>query len=316
MANTAKATAAEPTLTVLSEKAIKNRYEFVLLFDVKNGNPNGDPDAGNAPRVDPETGHGLVSDVCMKRKIRNFITLVKRKPDGSPEDGYDIYVKEKAILNEQHQKGYDALGLDPKKKDGKLKDGESPKEERVRRWMCQTFFDVRMFGAVMSTGVNAGQVRGPVQISFAESISPITSLEQSITRMAVTTTKESESQSGGNRTMGRKEIVPYALYRVHGYISPFLAEQTGFDETDLELLFASLTQMFDHDRSASRGEMSPCKLVVFKHEDKLGNAPAKKLFDLVTVEAKTPELPPRSFDDYVVRVSDAKPKKITIDELL
>lgn len=317
MAKTKTATEKEPTIDELSQKAIKNRYEFVLLYDVKNGNPNGDPDAGNAPRVDPETGHGLVSDVCLKRKIRNFITLVKRKPDGPPEEGYDIYVKEKAILNEQHQRGYAALGLDAKKKEGKLKEGESSKEERVRRWMCQTFFDVRMFGAVMSTGVNAGQVRGPVQISFSQSISPIVSLEQSITRMAVTTEKESIAQQGGNRTMGRKEIVPYALYRVHGYISPFLADQTGFDEKDLELLFQSLTQMFDHDRSASRGEMSPCKLIVFKHEDKLGNAPAKKLFDMVQVTAKTPSMPPRSFDDYEVKVERTDlPKQVHLDELL
>ncbi len=317
MAKTKTAKVTEPTLEELADKAIKHRYEFVLLYDVKNGNPNGDPDAGNAPRLDPETGHGLVSDVCLKRKIRNFITLVKRNPDGSPEDGYDIYVKEKAILNEQHQRGYTALGLDAKKKEGKLKEGESPKEERVRRWMCQTFFDVRMFGAVMSTGVNAGQVRGPVQISFSQSISPIVSLEQSITRMAVTTEKESIAQQGGNRTMGRKEIVPYALYRVHGYISPFLADQTGFDDTDLELLFQSLTQMFDHDRSASRGEMGPCKLVVFKHEDKLGNAPAKKLFDLVKVTANNPALPARSFDDYTVTIDkSSSPKKVTIEELI
>ena len=311
------ATKTEPNLGELAEKAIKHRYEFVLLFDVKNGNPNGDPDAGNAPRVDPETGHGLVSDVCLKRKIRNFITLVKRKPDGSPEDGYDIYVKEKAILNEQHQRGYDALGLKSTGSEGKLKEGESPREERVRRWMCNTFFDIRMFGAVMSTKVNAGQVRGPVQISFAQSISPIVSLEQSITRMAVTTEKESAAQKGGNRTMGRKEIIPYALYRVHGYISPFLADQTGFGDEDLELLFTSLAQMFDHDRSASRGEMSPCKLIVFKHEDKLGNAPAKKLFDMVTVTPKTPELPPRSFEDYEVTVDEsAKPKKVSVEELI
>lgn len=311
------ATVIEATPEELSEHAIANRYEFVLLFDVKNGNPNGDPDAGNAPRVDPETGHGLVSDVCIKRKIRNFITLVKRKPDGSPEDGYDIYVKEKAILNDQHQRGYDALGLDSKKKQAKLKEGESPKEERVRRWMCQTFFDVRMFGAVMSTGVNAGQVRGPVQVSFARSIDPIASLEQSITRMAVTTEKESEKQSGGNRTMGRKEIVPYALYRQHGYISPFLAQQTGFDDNDLDLLFDSLLQMFDHDRSATRGEMSACKLIVFKHDNALGNAPAKKLFDRIQVSAKKSVEVPRSFDDYdvVIDSSDA-PSGIRIDETL
>ena len=312
-----KSAVAEPTIGELAEKAINNRYEFVLLYDVKNGNPNGDPDAGNAPRVDPETGHGLVSDVCLKRKIRNFITLVKRDAEGKPDNGFDIYVKEKAILNEQHQRGYDALGLKSSGKEGKLKEGESPREERVRRWMCNTFFDIRMFGAVMSTKVNAGQVRGPVQIAFSRSIEPIVSLEQSITRMAVTTEKESQAQDGGNRTMGRKEIVPYALYRVHGYISPFLAEQTGFSDEDLELLFNSLAQMFDHDRSASRGEMNPCALVVFKHESKLGNAPAKKLFDLVEVTPKNPGTPARSFDDYEVKVNkDDCPKGIELDERL
>ncbi|EMI57443.1 type I-C CRISPR-associated protein Cas7/Csd2 [Rhodopirellula sallentina] len=308
---------AEPTAADLSKDAIANRYEFVLLFDVTNGNPNGDPDAGNAPRVDPETGHGLVSDVCIKRKVRNLITLAKRKEDGSPEDGYDIYVKEKAILNDQHKRGYDALGLDPKKKEGKLKEGESPKEERVRRWMCQNFFDVRMFGAVMSTGVNAGQVRGPIQFAFARSVDRIASLEQSITRMAVTTEKESAKQEGGNRTMGRKEIVPYALYEMHGYISPFLAQQTGFNEDDLELFFNALTQMFDHDRSASRGEMSACRLIVFKHDSPLGNAPARKLFSLVDIKLKDGVEVPRSFEDYTVTIDESKkPGGIEIIERL
>lgn len=291
----------ETTSGDLASRAIQNRYEFVLLFDVLNGNPNGDPDAGNAPRVDPETGRGLVSDVCLKRKIRNFITLARREGDGQPAPGYDIYVKEKAILNDQHARGYKALGLDPKEK-GKAKAGEEPKEERVRRWMCNTFFDVRMFGAVMSTGVNAGQVRGPVQIAFAASVDPIVSLEQSITRMAVTTEQESQKQDGGNRTMGRKEIVPYALYRAHGFISPFLAEQTGFSDEDLELLFAALEQMFDHDRSAARGEMSTRKLLVFKHNSKLGSAPARKLFDCVNVMAKNPVQPARSFADYEITI--------------
>jgi CRISPR-associated protein Csd2 len=224
------ATTSDTPATNMAEDAITNRYEFVLLFDVRNGNPNGDPDAGNAPRVDPETGHGLVSDVCLKRKIRNYISLAKANENGV-EPRYDIYVKEKAILNKQHERGYEALGLDPKKP-SKSKNGEAPPEERVRRWMCQTFFDVRMFGAVMSTGVNAGQVRGPVQIAFATSIDPIVSLEQSITRMAVTTEDEAKKQAGGNRTMGRKEIVPYALYRSHAFISASLAEQTGFNFAD------------------------------------------------------------------------------------
>ncbi|NLY02404.1 MAG: type I-C CRISPR-associated protein Cas7/Csd2 [Rhodopirellula sp.] len=314
------AIAAEPTIQDLAGRAIQNRYEFVLLFDVINGNPNGDPDAGNAPRIDPETGHGLVSDVCLKRKIRNFITLVKRGPDGNPLSGYDIYVKERAILNDQHLRGYQALGLDPKNAP-KPKDGESPAEERVRRWMCQTFFDIRMFGAVMSTGVNAGQVRGPVQMPFARSIQPIVSLEQSITRMAVTTEREKleqeKKQAGQARTMGRKEIVPYGLYRAHGFVSPYLAEQTGFDKDDLELLFQSLEQMFDHDRSAARGEMSACKLFVFEHASKLGNAPARRLFELIKVEPSDPGQAPRKFGDYVVTVNrDGCPEGITLHERL
>lgn len=307
-------TATDVSATDLAANAIDRRYEFVLLFDVKNGNPNGDPDAGNAPRVDPETGHGLVSDVCLKRKIRNYITLAKNT-NGNPDPGYDIYVREKAILNQQHERGYQALGIDPKEKQGKLKEGESPAEERVRRWMCQTFFDVRMFGAVMSTGVNAGQVRGPVQIAFARSISPIVSLEQSITRMAVTTEKESEKQAGGNRTMGRKEIVPYALYRAHGFISPHLAEQTGFSDVDLELLWSALEQMFEHDHSAARGEMGTCRLFVFEHESKLGNTSARKLFDAITVNQKDVGKPPRSFDDYEVIVqTDGIPNGVTLHE--
>jgi len=306
--------------TDTSDPAIQNRYEFVLLFDVTNGNPNGDPDAGNAPRIDAETGHGLVSDVCLKRKIRNFITLVKRGDDGGPAPSYDIYVKEKAVLNQQHERGYEALGIDPKKPP-KPKAGESPAEERVRRWMCQTFFDIRMFGAVMTTGVNAGQVRGPVQMPFARSIEPIVSLEQSITRMAVTTEREKETQeqkqSGQARTMGRKEIVPYALYRAHGFISPFLADDTGFNDEDLELLFTALVQMFDHDRSAARGEMSACRLIVFKHDSKLGSAPARQLFELIDVKPKNPDAPARSFRDYSVTIDGERlPDGVTLHERL
>ncbi len=307
MAKSSSATAEAPA-------AIENRYEFVLLYDVRNGNPNGDPDAGNAPRVDPETGHGLVSDVCLKRKIRNYITLAKASA-GEPEPGYDIYVKEKAILNDQHERAYKALGLDSKK--GAKNDGDEPAETRARRWMCQTFFDVRMFGAVMSTGVNAGQVRGPVQIAFSRSIDPIVSLEQSITRMAVTTADESKKQAGGNRTMGRKEIVPYALYRVHGFINANLAEQTGFNDGDLALLWSALENMFEHDRSASRGEMSACKLFVFEHESRLGNAPAAKLFRLIDVALKDSTKPPRRFEDYEVTVqSSAVPEGVTLHERL
>lgn len=314
------ATATEPSTADLAGRAIQHRYEFVLLFDVRNGNPNGDPDAGNAPRIDPETGHGLVSDVCLKRKIRNFISMVKLTPAGVPEPGYDIYVKEKAVLNKQHLRGYEALGLDPKNPP-KLKADESPAEERVRRWMCQTFFDIRMFGAVMTTEVNAGQVRGPVQLAFGRSIQPIVSLEQAITRMAVTTEREKQeqekTQAGQARTMGRKEIVPYALYRAHGFVSPYLAADTGFNDADLELLFKALEQMFDHDRSATRGEMSTCKLFVFKHDSKLGNAPAKRLFESIRVAPKNASEPPRCFEDYVITIArEALPEGVALHERL
>ena len=287
---------------------LQNRYEFILLYDVKSGNPNGDPDAGNAPRIDPETGHGFVSDVCLKRKIRNYICLAKGVSQGEPEPGYDIYVKEKAILNNQHQRAYTAKALDPKIK-GKEKAGQI---SEARTWMCQTFFDIRMFGAVMTTEINCGQVRGPVQIAFSRSIDPITPLEQSLTRMAVTTERESESQSGDNRTMGRKEIVPYGLYRAHGYISPHLAADTGFSTDDLELLWQALLNMFEHDHSAARGEMATRKLFVFKHDSMLGVCPAHVLFDTVTVERNDPERPPRDFKDYTVRFDqDALPPGIT-----
>lgn len=288
---------------------IDRRYDFALLFDVVNGNPNGDPDAGNSPRIDPETGHGLVSDVCLKRKIRNFICLAKFE-NGQPEPGYDIYVKEKAVLNQQHQRAYDAPEL-------KNVEKTTDKISLARKWMCQTFFDVRMFGAVMSTGVNCGQVRGPVQIAFSRSIDPITPLEQSITRMAVTTEKESEKQDGGNRTMGRKEIIPYALYVAHGFISPHLADDTGFSNADLDLLWQSLTMMFEHDRSAARGEMASRKLVVFEHASKLGNAPAHSLFDRLKIVRKDLTRPARSYADYDVSLNtDNLPSGITIHNKL
>jgi len=281
---------------------IKNRYEFVFLFDVKNGNPNGDPDNANAPRMDFETQHGWVSDVCLKRKIRNFINLVKVDDEGDPEAGYDVYIKERSILNQTHQKAYDALGL---KIEAKTKsDEKNAMADKARNWMCQTYFDIRMFGAVMTTGVNCGQVRGPVQLAFSTSIDPIASQEQSLTRMAVTTEAESEKQDGSNRTMGRKDIVPYGLYRCHGFISAPFAAQTGFSEEDLELLFQSLEQMFDHDHSAARGEMSARRLLVFKHENKLGNAPSHKLFDAVSVKKKEGIEAPRSFSDYEVTIND------------
>jgi CRISPR-associated protein Csd2 len=300
-------------MTTATASTIQHRYDFVLFFDVINGNPNGDPDAGNAPRIDPETGLGLVSDVCLKRKVRNFISLVQRDQSGGPPNGFDIYVKEKAILNNQHQRAYDALKLDPK---AKAEKGKPTNEERARGWMCQTFFDIRMFGAVMSTGVNAGQVRGPVQFAFARSIDPIVALEQSITRMAVTTEEESKSQDGGNRTMGRKEIIPYALYVAHGFISPQLAAQTGFNVDDLQLLARALDGMFEHDRSAARGEMSTRGLWFFKHESPLGNARASQLFDLIEVRRRDDTKPPRQFRDYDVTIHrDRLPKGITLLEL-
>jgi CRISPR-associated protein Csd2 len=291
---------------------ITSRYDFVLLYDVTNGNPNGDPDAGNAPRLDPETGYGLVSDVCIKRKIRNYICLAKGAAEGKPAPGYDIYVKERAVLNRQHARAYAALkakgveGAEIDPKTGKSKPGV---EDQARDWMCETFFDVRMFGAVMSVGVNAGQVRGPVQVTFSRSVDPIVSLEQSITRMAVTTEKESENQDGGNRTMGRKEIVPYALYRCHGFISPHLAAQTKLSQADVDLLWKALVNMFEHDHSAARGEMATRKLYVFEHEadepgrPALGRAPAHQLFDRITVARKDDKKPARAFGDYVVTVN-------------
>lgn len=293
---------------------IKNRYDFVLLFDVTNGNPNGDPDAGNSPRIDPETGHGLVSDVCLKRKVRNYICLGKTNPsNGDPEQGYDIYVKEKAILNRQHQRAYEALKLNPESK-GKEKAGQV---SEARAWMCQTFFDIRMFGAVMATNVNCGQVRGPVQLTFSRSVDPIVSLEESITRMAVTTEKEAEKQGGDNRTMGRKEIVPYGLYVTHGFISPHLAADTGFSGADLNLLWQALKTMFEHDRSAARGEMVSRKLFVFEHESPLGNAPAHALFDRIGINRKEPTKPARAFSDYAVILDKENlPPGITVHEML
>jgi CRISPR-associated protein Csd2 len=287
---------------------INHRYDFLLLFDVINGNPNGDPDAGNAPRIDPETGHGLVSDVCLKRKIRNYVCLAKNN-NGEPCPGYDIYVKEKAVLNQQHLRAYTAKKLDPNAK-GKEKAGQV---SEARAWMCQTFFDIRMFGAVMGTEINCGQVRGPVQIAFARSIDPIVALEQAITRMAVTNDRDVEKE----RTMGRKEIVPYALYCAHGFISPHLAADTGFSRADLELLWNALAMMFEHDRSAARGEMASRKLMVFEHESMLGNAPAHALFERVRVSRKDAKMPARAFADYTVEVDRAElPSGIRIMELL
>lgn len=280
--------------------AIKNRYDFVYLFDVTNGNPNGDPDAGNLPRVDPETGYGLVTDVCLKRKVRNFISLVQ-----AGKTGYDIYVKEKAILNLQHTMAYTALKIDPKNRKTKGKD-RADEDRKLTEWMCENFFDIRTFGAVMTTEVNCGQVRGPVQFAMARSVDPIFSQEHAVTRCAVTTEKESEQQSGGNRTMGRKFTIPYALYMAHGFINPHLAAQTGFSDQDLDLLFKSLEQMFETDRSASRGEMNARRLFVFKHESALGNAPAHKLFERIKIARKDSTKPARAFADYEISVAGAK----------
>lgn len=290
---------------------IKNRYEFVYLFDVENGNPNGDPDSGNMPRIDPETSHGIITDVCLKRKIRNFVDITKKNLPP-----YEIYVREKAILNQTHERAHQAIGAKAETKEGKRK-GSGEEVDRARQWMCQNFYDVRTFGAVMSTGTNCGQVRGPVQFNFARSIDPVVPLEVSITRMAVTTEKEAESQSGDNRTMGRKHIVPYGLYRVEGYISAFLGQQTGFSEDDLKLLWESLVNMFDHDHSAARGKMNARKLVIFKHDSELGNAPAHKLFDLIKV-TRSGDLskPTRAFTDYKVEVSNQVPAGVSVEEKL
>ena len=287
--------------------AITNRYDFVLLFDVKDGNPNGDPDAGNLPRLDAESGHGLVTDVSLKRKVRNFVGLVKGE---TPP--YDIYVKEKAVLVQAHEKAYIAIGAeDALKGEDKKRKGSGDTVDQARKWMCQNFFDVRTFGAVMSLGVNCGQVRGPVQLTFARSIAPIVALEHSITRMAVATEAEAEKQQGDNRTMGRKHTVPYGLYMAHGFVSSFLAKQTGFGDEDLELLWQALEQMFEHDRSAARGEMATRGLYVFKHDSELGNARAHELFERIAARPLSDI--PRSFADFKVTVNDASlPAGVTL----
>lgn len=301
---------------------MQNRYDFMFFFDVKDGNPNGDPDAGNLPRVDPETGHGLVTDVCIKRKVRNYVSLAKKDAPG-----YDIYVREKAVLSAQQGRAYAALGLDgaapvaddaggeeaeaetgkkgkkPAKPAKKASDGAAV--EKARDKMCEMFYDIRTFGAVMSLKENnAGQVRGPVQLTFSRSIDPVIALEHAITRMAVATQAEADKQGGDNRTMGRKNIVPYGLYRGYGFVSPMLARQTRFSSADLELFWQALTQMFEHDRSAARGLMALRKLYVFQHESELGNAPAHRLFDRVQIKRRDPARPARDFADYEVGVGE------------
>ncbi|WP_313916182.1 type I-C CRISPR-associated protein Cas7/Csd2 [Tahibacter sp.] len=289
--------------------SIENRYDFVLLFDVKDGNPNGDPDAGNLPRLDAESGDGLVTDVCIKRKVRNYVGLAR-----SEQPPFEIYVKEKAVLNKQHERAYIGIGAgDLLKSDDKKRKG-GDKTDEARAWMCKNFYDVRTFGAVMSTGVNCGQVRGPVQLTFARSVDPVVTLEHAITRMAVTKEEDAEKQGGDNRTMGRKFTIPYGLYRAHGFVSAPLAAQTGFSEADLDLLWEALSNAFEHDRSAARGEMSTRGLYVFRHESRMGNAPAHALFDTVTVARQGDAAnAARSFADYHVAIDEtALPNGVTL----
>ena len=289
---------------------LNNRIEFVYFFDVTRGNPNGDPDMGNMPRMDPMTQRGLVTDVCLKRRVRNYVEIVK---EGAA--GYDIYVREKAILNNQHKRAYEAKGLTAEK--GKLPKQDSD-ARAVTAWMCETFFDIRSFGAVMTTGVNCGQVRGPVQLTFAQSLEPLQALPVTITRMAVTTEAEAEKQQGDNRTVGEKWIVPYGLYRTHGFISPHLARRSGFSEDDLTLFWQALINMFDHDRSAARGEMAARRLLVFRHDSSLGNAPAHALFDLVGTRKKIENgQPARGFSDYEITFDEERlPTGVTWEALL
>ena len=280
---------------------LKNRIDFVYIFDVQDGNPNGDPDAGNLPRVDAETGMGLVTDVCLKRRVRNYVQIAKGQANG-----YDIFITEKAVLNTLIDKAHD---------DSEVKAAKD-KTEAARMFMCKNYYDIRTFGAVMSTGKNAGQVRGAIQLTFARSVDTIATAEHSITRMAVATEKEAEKQGGDNRTMGRKATVPYGLYICHGFISANLAKQTGFSEEDLELFWDALKNMFDVDRSAARGLMSAQKLIVFKHDSILGNTPANKLFELVKVK-KTCDGAPRSFSDYTVTIDKTGvPSNVTVEELI
>lgn len=292
-------------------EVIKNRYEFVVLFDVKNGNPNGDPDAGNMPRIDPETGHGLVTDVCLKRKIRNYVETVK---DG--ESGYRIYIKDNVPLNRSDAEAYAALEVTDKNLKEKKKN-DPDLDRKIRDWMCLNFFDIRTFGAVMTTFVkaalNCGQVRGPVQIGFAESVDPVVPQEVTITRIAITT--EADAEKKGTE-IGRKYILPYGLYRCHGYISANLARKTtGFTEDDLSLLWQAIINMFEADHSAARGEMAVQELIVFKHDSELGNAPAHKLFDAVKVNRKDGVIVPRSYDDYELTIGEM-PSGVTCTRMI
>lgn len=278
---------------------IKNRYEFVVLFDVENGNPNGDPDAGNMPRIDAETGYGLVTDVCLKRKIRNYIEIVKEG-----QKGFEIYIKDGVPLNTSDRRAYKEFGIDEKK----ASESKGEKDELIKDYMCSNFYDIRTFGAVMTTFVkaklNCGQVRGPVQLGFARSIDPIVSQEIGITRVAITTEEDAKKKE---TEMGRKHIVPYGLYKVEGYISANLARKsTKFSESDLEILWEAIINMFEHDHSASRGKMAVRELIVFKHECELGNAPSHKLFDLIDIKRKDHLKPARNYQDYTVEIDESK----------
>lgn len=289
---------------------IKNRYDFVILFDVENGNPNGDPDAGNMPRIDPETGYGLVTDVCLKRKIRNYVETVKEN-----DENYRIYIRDTVPLNRSDADAIKALGISEDLKAAKKSDPDI--DRRLRNYMCEHYYDIRTFGAVMTTFVkgalNCGQVRGPVQLSFARSVDTIIPQEVTITRVAITT--EADAEKKGTE-MGRKYIVPYALYRAEGYVSANLARKTtGFSEDDLQLLWEAILNMFENDHSAARGKMAVRELIVFKHSSELGNAPAYKLFDAVTVQRKDPTTPARSYRDYTVTVSDALPEGVTCERM-
>jgi len=300
-------------------KDIQKRYDFVMLFDVKDGNPNGDPDAGNLPRVDAETGHGLITDVCLKRKVRNYVGLKKEE-----QPPYGIFIKEKAVLNKTIEQAYISMNINlneppadpgdgPKR--NKAGQGQGKEIDRAKQFMCQNFYDIRTFGAVLSTGANAGQVRGPVQLTFARSVDPIVSLEHSITRMAVATEAEAEKQGGDNRTMGRKFTVPYGLYRAHGFVSAPLANQTGFSEEDLGLLWDALENMFEHDRSAARGLMGTRKLIIFEHSSKMGDVSVQKLFDAITVKRIDEGKPARDFNDYSISIAkDIIPQSVKLIE--
>lgn len=297
-------------------KAIQNRYDFVVLFDVENGNPNGDPDAGNMPRIDPETGYGMITDVCLKRKIRNYVETVKED-----EAGYKIYIKDSVPLNRSDKTALTYIGLDENDKDAikKMKKDDPELDKKVRDFMCENYYDIRTFGAVMTTFVsmnlNCGQVRGPVQLGFARSVDPIIPQEVTITRIAIT--KESDAENKKTE-MGRKYIVPYGLYRVEGFVSANLARKvTGFSEEDLQLLWKAIENMFENDRSAARGKMAVRELIVFKHASELGDAPAHKLFDAVKVFRKDTSAPARSYSDYMVEINtEAIPESVTLSRMV